>query len=105
MCASSKNKTTTDENCCKRAYETEIVPRDSERYTTTDIDSPRMNRSKRKIESLAYKKVANKKRLVATTLPEEFRIVRRIPSDPLEDLPILPTNPPEFEPGERYTKE
>ncbi|KIM37970.1 hypothetical protein M413DRAFT_51123, partial [Hebeloma cylindrosporum] len=52
-----------------------------------------------------YKKVANRTRPVATTLPEEFRIVRRIPSDPLADLPILLTQPPDFEPGECYTRE
>ena len=56
-------------------------------------------------EILAYKKVANKVRPVATTLPEEFRIVRRIPSDPLADLPKLPTLPPDFTPGDRYTLE
>ena len=54
---------------------------------------------------LAYKKVANKVRPVATTLPEEFRIVRKIPSDPLAELPKLPTNPPIFTPGQRYTQE
>src|SRR5712664_3587685 len=56
-------------------------------------------------EILAYKKVANKIRPVATTLPDEFRIVRRIPSDPLVELPRLPTSPPEFIPGTRYTQE
>jgi hypothetical protein len=52
---------------------------------------------------LAYKKVANRIKPVATTLPEEFRIVRRIPSDPLKDLPELPMKLPEFTPGIRYT--
>lgn len=56
-------------------------------------------------ETLAYKKVANRTKPVATTLPEKFRIVRRIPSDPLAELPILPTQPPEFTPGTRYTLE
>ena len=56
-------------------------------------------------EILAYKKVANKVRPVATTLPDEFRIIRRIPSDPLAELPKLPTSPPEYSPGERYTQE
>lgn len=56
-------------------------------------------------QSFAYKKVANRIKPVATTLPEKFRIVRRIPSDPLAELPILPTHPPEFEPGQRYTQE
>lgn len=52
-----------------------------------------------------YKKVANRTKPVATTLPEKFRIIRRIPSDPLADLPTLPTHPPAFTPGERYTEE
>ena len=58
-----------------------------------------------KQEMLAYKKVANRVKPVATTLPEEFRIIRRVPSDPLANLPNLPTKPPEFKPGERYTQE
>lgn len=53
----------------------------------------------------AYKKVANRTKPVATTLPENFRIVRRIPCDPLETLPELPTHPPEFTEGTRYTLE
>jgi flagellar basal body P-ring protein FlgI len=38
------------------------------------------------VSSLAYKKVANKIKPVATTLPEEYRIVRRLPHDPLTSL-------------------
>jgi len=56
-------------------------------------------------EILAYKKVANRIKPVATTLPEEFRMVRKIPSDPLAELPVLPTKPPDFTPGNRYTLE
>ena len=56
-------------------------------------------------EILAYKKVANRVRPVATTLPEEFRIIQRFPSNPLTDLPKLPTSPPNFSPGKRYTQE
>ena len=55
--------------------------------------------------SLAYKKVANQIKPVAMTLPEQFRIVRRVPSDPLAELPMLPSRPPEFHPGERYMLE
>ena len=57
------------------------------------------------VESYAYKKVANRIKPVATTLPEEFRIVRKIPRDPLATLPKLLTKPPEFVPGTRYTQE
>ena len=56
-------------------------------------------------ETFTYKKVTNRIKPVATTLPEKFRIVRRIPSDLLAKLPILPTQPPEFMPGSRYTEE
>ncbi|KAJ3564557.1 hypothetical protein NP233_g8218 [Leucocoprinus birnbaumii] len=57
------------------------------------------------VSSFAYKKVAHRIKPVATTLPEDFRIVRRIPSDPLETLPVLPFHPPAFTPGIRYTLE
>ncbi|KAJ2934660.1 hypothetical protein H1R20_g2455, partial [Candolleomyces eurysporus] len=56
-------------------------------------------------ESFKYKKVANRVKPVAALLPPQFRVERHIPSDPLADLPELPTNPPEFKPGERYTRE
>ena len=57
------------------------------------------------IKSYVYKKVANRIKPVATMLPEEFRIVRKVPSDPLAELPVLPVQPPEFTPGTRYTQE
>jgi hypothetical protein len=47
----------------------------------------------------AYKKVANRTYPVATTLPENFHIVHRIPTNPLENMPELPTHPPDFIPG------
>ncbi|KAJ8463434.1 hypothetical protein ONZ45_g17581 [Pleurotus djamor] len=53
----------------------------------------------------AYKKVENRIKPVATTLPEQYRIVRRSPPNILEDLRPLPTQPPEFVPGVRYTQE
>ena len=82
--------------------ESKIATQDSEK---TDNSSPGTNETERMIESLAYKKVVNKTRPIAMMLPKEFRIVRRIPSDPLTKLLILPTHPPDFDPGERYTKE
>jgi hypothetical protein len=56
-------------------------------------------------DQYVYKKVANRVKPVATTLPEDFRIVRKFPSDPLANLPELPEHPPEFTPGRRYTVE
>ena len=52
-----------------------------------------------------YKKVANKTRPVATTLPENFRITRRDHPDPLAGMPPLPTRPPDFVPNGRFTRE
>ena len=54
---------------------------------------------------LAYKKAAKKVHPVAASLPEDFRIIRRIPEDPLLSLPPLPTDPPLFTPGSRLTQE
>jgi hypothetical protein len=54
---------------------------------------------------LAYKKVAKKVHPVATSLPEDFRITRRRPEDPLLTLPTLPACPPPFTPGDRLTQE
>ena len=56
-------------------------------------------------EWMKYKKVVNKTKLVATTLPEEFCIARRSPEEPLKDLLALPVTPPEFVPMGRYTQE
>ena len=56
-------------------------------------------------ENLAYKKVENKIRPVATTLPDEYRIVRRKHPDPLHNLPPLPHHAPPFVPGKWFTEE
>ena len=52
-----------------------------------------------------YKKVANRVNPIKAIVPEEFRIVRRRHPDPLADIPILPTHPPDFTPGHRYTQD
>ena len=54
---------------------------------------------------LAYKKVANRIKPVATTMPAHARIIRRFPEDPLLSLPTLLPKPPNFTPGTRLTKE
>ena len=53
----------------------------------------------------AYKKVARKVKPVPASLPEDFRTIRRIPSDPLLSLPPLSVHPPNFTPGPRLTQE
>jgi hypothetical protein len=62
-----------------------------------DVPSP--------LSTYAYKKVANKTRPVATTLPENFRILRREHPAPLANLIPLPTHPPDFVPIGRITRE
>ena len=52
-----------------------------------------------------YKPVALKTKPVIQELPAEFRIQREILGDPLEEMPCLSTEPPEFEPTGRYTQE
>ena len=52
-----------------------------------------------------YKPVALKTRPVIAGLPEQFRIKREIRGDPLENMPKLNPNPPEFVPTGRYTQE
>ena len=48
---------------------------------------------------LAYKKVENKVKPVATTMPDTARIHRRFPENLLDSLPPLSSQPPEFLPG------
>jgi hypothetical protein len=54
---------------------------------------------------MAYKRVANKVKPVATTMPAHARIIHRFPKNPLLSLPLLSTHPPEFSPGRRLTQE
>jgi hypothetical protein len=55
--------------------------------------------------ALVYKPVAKKVRTVPTAMPAEYRVVRQLPADPLAGLPPLPSCPPEFSPGTRFTRE
>ena len=52
-----------------------------------------------------YKPVALKVKPVMGTLPDKFRIERKILGDPLAEMPKLNPRPPEFEPKGRYTQE
>lgn len=52
-----------------------------------------------------YKKVADKVTPILAPLPQTFRIERKITGDPLQNMPTLSANPPEFEPRGRYTEE
>ncbi|EKM49149.1 uncharacterized protein PHACADRAFT_67400, partial [Phanerochaete carnosa HHB-10118-sp] len=52
-----------------------------------------------------YKKVDRKVRPVPGVFPEEAKVTRNFPEDPLDSLVPLPTTPPEFIPNGRLTKE
>ena len=52
-----------------------------------------------------YKPAAQRVHPVSTTLPEEYRVIRKLPSDPLANMVPLPVVPPEPTPGQRYTQE
>jgi len=53
----------------------------------------------------AYKRVAQKVHPVSGTFPQEARVYRQFPHNPLDTLQPLPTKPPEFRPTERMTSE
>ncbi|KAG1902002.1 uncharacterized protein F5891DRAFT_1187029 [Suillus fuscotomentosus] len=55
--------------------------------------------------TFAYKKVVNKVKPVATTMPAHMRIIHRFPEDPLASLPLLSRTPPAFIPSTRLTQE
>ena len=51
-----------------------------------------------------YKPVHKKHRPVPATFPEDARVTRQFPEDPLLSLPYLSPNPPEFTPMPRLTQ-
>jgi hypothetical protein len=53
----------------------------------------------------AYKRVAQKMHPVSGTFPEEARVRRSLPNNPLDSLPPLSPTPPRFIPTERLTTE
>ena len=57
------------------------------------------------VNAFVYKKVVNKTHPVATTLPGNFHIIRHKHPDPLAGMEPLPTQPPNFSPTRRFTKE
>lgn len=52
-----------------------------------------------------YKKVADRVRPIPTSMPEDIKVKRSLPADPLENLPRLPTHPPDFTPTQRMSCE
>jgi len=77
----------------------------SQRFTRDAFPNFSSGKDPPTASSFAYKKVANKVRPVATTLPENFRIIRHAHPDPLAGMLPLPIRPPEFTPTGRFTAE
>jgi hypothetical protein len=59
----------------------------------------------RTLRAFVYKPVARKVRTVPESITEDYHITRRLPDDPLDGLVDLPTHPPDFIPGKRFTQE
>ena len=53
----------------------------------------------------AYKRVDRKVKPVPAVFPEDAKVTRKSPEDPLKTLPKLSANPPEFKSGNRLTLE
>lgn len=82
------------------------VPRTEAAPTPAVSDSPRAGAVTEPVFlGKKYKPVAEKIKPVLTELPSHFRIERNIVGDPLQNMPVLNPNPPEFEPTGRYTAE
>ena len=91
--------------CFAMAYDFNKTTRVFTIKTDAEVAEGSKERGKEKKRKKKYKPVAKKVHSVPTTLPEEFRIVRRFPSNPLEDMPPLASQPPEFVPGLHLTRE
>ncbi|KDQ30120.1 hypothetical protein PLEOSDRAFT_1016853, partial [Pleurotus ostreatus PC15] len=52
-----------------------------------------------------YKRVAEKIHPVSGVYPEDVKVIRSFPEDPLASLPPLSKHPPDFVPGKRLTLE
>lgn len=53
----------------------------------------------------AYKPVAQRVKPVPGVFPEDARVIRQFPEDPLDTLPPLTCHPPEFKPSQKLTQE
>ncbi|PBK58193.1 hypothetical protein ARMSODRAFT_900741, partial [Armillaria solidipes] len=76
-----------------------IVPGEEIEQIQADIEQARVH------VFTMYKKVDQKIKPVSTTFPEEARVRRTIPKNPLLSLIPLPIRPPEFIPTPRLTEE
>ncbi len=84
---------------------TEIFEEDDEIETILVPDNFGTNDEDIALSLTAYKRVDKKIKPVSTTFPEEARVRRQLPFDPLETLMPLSKRPPKFVPTPHITKE
>ena len=73
-------------------------------YAATD-EASTTNKEDKKITLGAYKTVDKRVKPVKGVMPEEVRVRRSFPEDPLTTLSLLPTHPPVFTPTTKLTEE
>ena len=75
-------------------------------FTIVQPNEKARNTSKpRKVKVQKYKAVDKKIRPVPAIMPEDAKVQRTFPEDPLENIPALPFKPPEFTPTQKVTQE
>jgi hypothetical protein len=79
---------------CKRCLAVKRAQKAQEVGLTTQIPKASAFAATKK----KYKPVHLKVNPVLAALPKEFRILREIKGDPLAEMPVLSTNPPDFTP-------
>ena len=85
----------------KQALLNSYQPENHETAMTLMITDVSMHAS----TNTAYKTVDKKIKPVKGVFPEDARVIRQFPEDPLMSLPTLPFDPPDFVPTERITQE
>ena len=82
----------------------EVLPRSTQNLRSVSKEEMDENAERLKWV-MKYKPVAKRKRPVPNTIPEGVKVIRKFPSDPLGNLPQLPSVPPDFKPTKRITSE
>jgi hypothetical protein len=83
----------------------------SEILNTRPVEASKKEKSEKSqigqgyIQVNKYKTVDKRVRPVPAVMPEDVKVRRTIPEDPLANLPVLPSHAPKFVPTERITQE
>lgn len=89
------------------AWKTSSWKNSAEEYTWKDPYAQQQPIQEAGKSFTMYKRVDRKVKPVPAVFPEDARVTRQIPTDPLVNLPPLPFHPPQFQecPGDRLTQE